>query len=244
MDWYQKAFGEDYVKVYAHRNVEEAKRLVNFIYDALPLKPGQKVLDLGSGYGRNAIEIAKKQLDVYCLDLSPVLIKMARELSIEKQIDMNFMRADMRYLPLKQNFDVVVSLFTSFGYFENELENINVLKNVKNVLKPNGKFLLDYLNVKHTLLNLVPRDQQERDGFTVIQKRHFDDSTERIKKRIIINGKAGERVYNESVRAYGVAEMATMFAEVGLKCLATFGDYSGKPYSPDSPRLIMIGQKV
>ena len=243
MDWYQKAFGEDYLRVYAHRNSKEAKQLVDFIYNALELKKGQKVLDLGSGYGRNAIELAHKKVQVYCLDLSPVLIKMAKELASDKNYNLHYIRADMRHIPIKESFNVIVSLFTSFGYFEKESENLMVLENVNYALKPKGLFLLDYLNVKYTLFNLVPKDFRKESGFNVVQERHFDGQNERIKKKITINGNSGVREYNESVRAYGIIELATMFAEVGLKCIASYGDYCGSPYTPDSPRLIMIGQK-
>jgi SAM-dependent methyltransferase len=243
MDWYQKAFGEDYLRIYSHRDSKEAKQLVEFIYKALELKTGQKVLDLGSGYGRNAIELIKKKLDVFCLDLSHVLIKMAKELALEKNLKLQVVRADMRYTPFKESFDVIVSLFTSFGYFEKEMDNLLVLKNVNNALKPKGLFLLDYLNVKHSLFNMVPKDCRKDKGFSVIQERHFDSKNERIKKKITINGDSGIREYDESVRAYGLVELATMFAESELKCIASYGDYSGSPYTPDSPRLIMIGQK-
>lgn len=243
MDWYQKAFGEDYLKVYSHRNAEEARQLVHFISKSLKIKPGQKILDLGSGYGRNAIELAKKRAKVFCLDLSPVLIRMARELAEEQQLDLQFIQSDMRFIPAREKFDIVVSLFTSFGYFEKESDNLLVLKNVVQALKSRGTFLLDYLNVKHTLFNLVPKDQKSGSGFHIIQERRFDGINERINKRITINGEEGEREYVESVRAYGVAEIATLFAEAGLKCVQTFGDYDGNPYHPDSPRLIMIGQK-
>lgn len=243
MDWYQKAFGEDYLKIYSHRNSKEAKQLVDFIYKALELKKGQMVLDLGSGYGRNAIELAQKKMRVYCLDLSPVLIHMAKELAQDKGLDLQYIRADMRHTPFKKCFDVIVSLFTSFGYFEKEMDNLRVLKNVQCALKPKGLFLLDYLNVKHSLFNMVPKDFKREKGFNVIQERYFDSQNERIKKKITINGDSGIREYNESVRAYGIIELATMFADSGLKCIASYGDYFGSPYTPDSPRLIMIGQK-
>ncbi len=243
MDWYQKAFGEDYLKVYSHRNVEEANKLVDFASKALQLKPGQKVLDLGSGYGRNAFALAQKNLQVYCLDLSPVLIKIAHDLATENAYPIHCIRADMRNIPALQKFDAIVSFFTSFGYFQKEYDNLRVLKNVTLTLKPGGLFLLDYLNVKHTLFNLVPRDHKTGSGFQITQERSFNQKSERFEKKIIIHEPANFREYHESVRAYGIIEMGSLFAEAGLKCIATYGDYSGKKYSPDSPRLIMIGQK-
>lgn len=243
MDWYQKAFGEDYLKVYSHRNVEEANQLVNFACQVLQLQEGQKVLDLGGGYGRNAFALAQKKLQVYCLDLSPVLIKIARDMAEKKKDPVHCIRADMRNIPAFDKFDAVVSLFTSFGYFQEENENLRVLKNVTQALKTNGLFLLDYLNVKHTLCNLVPRDDNKKDGFQIIQERFFNQQSERFEKKIMIHEPTSRREYHESVRAYGVIEMGSLFAEAGLKCVATYGDYLGNNYSPDSPRLIMIGQK-
>ncbi|NIA32105.1 MAG: hypothetical protein GWP06_19625, partial [Actinobacteria bacterium] len=118
-----------------------------------------------------------------------------------------------------------------------------VLQNVAQALKPEGLFLLDYLNVKYTLFNLVAKDQRKKSGFQITQERSFNQRSERFEKKITIHEAASKREYHESVRAYGVVEMGSLFAEAGLNCIATFGDYSGKAYSPDSPRLIMIGQK-
>ncbi len=243
MVWYKKSFGKDYLQVYQHRDDKEARQLVKFSVNVLGLEPGQQVLDLCGGYGRNAVHFSKYNIKVTCLDLSPVFVKMAKIKSGETQNSFHVIRGDMKDIPHHNAFDAVVSLFTSFGYFEKEEDNVKVLKAVSGALKPNGLFLLDYLNLQYALKNLVPKDKKEQHGVQLVQERNFNPHSFRLEKKITISDQRNTREYLESVRVYGIIELGSMFAEAGLMCTAVYGDYNGGAFTPDSPRLIMIGKK-
>ncbi len=135
MGWYKKAFGQDYLKIYSNRNESEAKKIIKFAVQVLNLQPGQKVLDLACGYGRNSIECAKYKLNVFGLDLSPELLSLAQHKGRENGYHIPVVRADMRDIPFCGPFDAVLSLFTSFGYFDRDVENEKVIHAVAGVLK-------------------------------------------------------------------------------------------------------------
>jgi SAM-dependent methyltransferase len=242
MAWYREWFGEDYLKVYPHRDQEEASVHVNFLSGVLPLPSLRRVLDLGCGSGRHAVELGRRGLCVICLDLSTSLLRLARKRSLESGLQLPLVRSDMRNLPFRRGFDAVMSFFTTFGYFESDEENLAVIQSVADVLKPGGFFVLDYLNQDWTLNNLVPRDEGRANGIVVVQERRFDSDRHRLIKKITLEEAGQVREYLESVRVYNQEEIFSMLRETGLSPVACYGDWAGESFDRESPRMILISQ--
>ncbi|MFQ5674629.1 MAG: class I SAM-dependent methyltransferase [bacterium] len=243
MAWYKDWFGEDYLRVYPHRDAAEAKRQVDFVTRTLDFQPKQKILDLGCGNGRHASELASRGYDVTCLDLSSELLSVARRESSSEPCCIHFVRADMRNIPFASAFDSVVSFFTTFGYFKSDEENIKTLHSIAGALKPQGTFLQDYVNKSYVVENLVPIDSRRQDGFEIVQERFYNRTDERIEKKITLKENSRVREYFESVRLYTLEEMKNLLAKTDLRLEKTFGDFDGSPFSAASPRLILIGRK-
>ncbi len=241
--WYEDWFGQDYLKVYPHRDEQEAIAQVRFVEQALPLAPGSKVLDLGCGGGRHARELVRRGLQVTCLDLSVVLLRLAQKQANEETCCLNYVKADMRYLPFVQSFDAVVSFFTTFGYFESDEENGKTLRSIAQVLKPGGKFLQDYLNKEAVIANIIPLDKRTEKDIEIIQEREYDRTSERINKKITLKRDGQVREYFESVRLYALDEMLGLLAKTSLKPDQVYGDFDGRPFTEQSPRLILTGHK-
>ncbi len=243
MTWYKDWFGEDYLKVYPHRDEAEAKNQVDFVEKILHLKGTQKVLDLGCGNGRHANELSGRDYHVTCLDLSSVLLDLAKEKSGSENRHIHFVRADMRHIPFANAFDSVVSFFTTFGYFETDMENLKTLKSIETALKPGGSFFQDYINKDYVVQNLVPGDSRGINGFEIIQERNYNQAEERIEKKITLKENGEIREYFESVRLYTLEEMRNLLEKANLKLEKTFGDFDGSSYTSESPRLLLVGQK-
>ncbi|RMF62841.1 MAG: class I SAM-dependent methyltransferase [Calditrichaeota bacterium] len=243
MTWYKEWFGEDYLRVYPHRDEKEAKGQVRFAIEALALQPGQRILDLGCGSGRHAQELSDRGFEVTCLDLSAVLLRLARQRQGGAACCLRFVRADMRAIPFVAAFDAVLSFFTTFGYFKSDAENLKTLVSMQTALKPGGKFLQDYLNKEFVLETLVPADTREEDGFQIIQERRYNRKEERIEKKITVRENGSVREYFESVRLYTLAEMRDLLAKTELRLEQTFGDFDGSPFTRESPRLILVGRR-
>src|SRR5438876_8502549 len=115
--WYESFFGPDYLKQYAHTTTLQE---VEGVAKILHLRQGSRVLDLACGAGRHSIELAKRGLEVVGYDLSEPLLKAARAAARKASARVTFVHGDMRDLPYHGEFDAVVNLFTSFGYFEED----------------------------------------------------------------------------------------------------------------------------
>ena len=250
MAWYKKAFGKAYLEIYSHRDENEAQgvlALIERVYSPLfgkNMGNGLRILDLGCGHGRYSRLLSEAGHTVVGLDLSEELLKEAQE-NLNHGLPFSgrlcFVRADMRDVPFYKVFDLVINMFTSFGYFEEDEQNQKVLAAISRALKPGGRFLIDFLNRPQVINNLVKEDSFEQNGFRVSQSRRISPDGLRVEKTITIEGPQGLENYEESVRMFDRREMEEMLAKVGLQVEKVFGDYNGTPISDDSPRLILTG---
>ena len=247
-DWYKTAFRYDYLRVYPHRNDEEARRQVDFLVDRLDIPSSCEVLDLGCGDGRHSLELTRRGFKVTGLDLSDELLERARRRTADEGLDITFVQGDMRDPPAVHAFDLVVNFFTSFGYFREDGENARVLEAISQALRPGGRFLMDYLNREYVISALVPSDLRTVEGMEVEQRRWItgDPSAAgghvRINKQVRIREDGAERSYDESVRMYTLEELEALMDRAGLKVTQTYGDFDGRPVSGDAPRNILVGR--
>lgn len=237
--WYVDAFGPLYPLIYAHRTVAAAAPEVRFACDAVSLNPDDVVLDLCCGSGRHLVTLGNAGNPLVGIDFSPELLALAR-----KHVDRNtsLVRADMRRLPFLTSFDVVFSFFTSFGYFLDDIDNFKSAGELARVLKPGGRFFVDYLNPQHVEDTLKPESVRFAGDLTILERRWIDHVRCRVNKQVEI--RRDEKSVGstcESVRLYSLSEMNTLFLHAGLEVRRCWGDYSGAPYGKDSPRMILTG---
>lgn len=251
LPWYCKAFEAGYLNLYAHRDSTDAARALAFLETQLDLRPGLRLLDLCCGAGRHLSLIAPRLGGAAGLDLSRVLLSEARQNLCgpgSKQPSgarPKLMEADMRALPLRSaHFDAVINLFTSFGYFDDDAENLAVLREVARVLRPAGRFVFDHINRAHLEATLRPRTVKSLEGgVSVTESRRIDAVARRVHKDVHWSRPGCEPVHwHESVRLYTPAELDRLFAAAGLRSLARFGDFDGRPLAHDTPRMIFVAE--
>jgi len=244
-EWYEQSFGDDYMIVYRHRDMQDAAIEIKSMIDWLKLPEKAEMLDIGCGMGRHSFALSKLGYKVTGVDLSEVLLKEAERRSHEKGID--WVYGDMRSLPFKEAcFDATVNLFTSFGYFEREEHNKEVLRQIRKVLRPNGMFLLDFLNPTDIERNLVPYSERvdEETGLRIVEQRTIAEGW--VQKIITLSDHLtgeDERQYLERVRLFPFSWFERNLDEAGLVLEQLYGDYTGSVYhAEESPRMIMAGR--
>ena len=237
MAWYQEWFGEKYLQLYAHRDEAEAERHVDFFAEQTKGERPRAILDLACGAGRHTETLRRRGFRAAGTDLSLTLLAQARGLPR--------VAGDMARLPFAAgSFDWVLNFFTSFGYFERERQNFQVLEEIHRVLEPGGRFLIDLFNREKVIRDLVPRETQEREGLEIEIERWFDAETERVNKRMRLIERDREQTFVESVRAYREEEVVIGLKWAGLQATAVFGNFAGEAFSSDSERLIVLGRRA
>jgi ubiquinone/menaquinone biosynthesis C-methylase UbiE len=245
MAWYENAFADDYLWIYAHRSESEAEKEVRSAIDKLPYEPGQHLLDLACGAGRHMLAFGKQGARLTGVDLSPTLLHKARERLDQAGQPALLIRADMRCLPFNECFDCVTMWFTSFGYFSRSDDDLSVLESLLSVLKQGGWWWIDIPNPANVIRTLVPESEREADGpngrALIIEKRRI--SGDRVIKNIIVEDSLGKREYTEKVRLYSPERFGNMVSKVGLRADGVLGNYDGSPLHSDNPRQIWYGVK-
>jgi len=236
-DWFEEWFGHDYLRIYQHRDESEAERAIELIAGQVRGRDIRAVLDLACGAGRHSQALLDRWWTVG-LDLSAALLRVAKR----EDSDAPYVRADMRELPfIAQSFDLVVNLFTSFGYFDDDREHARVLACLRSAMRPAGTLVIDFLNADQVRRNLVPYDERVENGITIEQSRIISPDDRFVEKTIRLRERGRE--YVERVRLLSAGDLERMLETAGFDVVHCFGDYGGGSWSENSPRTILFASR-
>tara|TARA_B110000902_G_scaffold41786_1_gene45250 strand:+ start:1235 stop:1981 length:747 start_codon:yes stop_codon:yes gene_type:complete len=240
-DWFIDWFNSKYYHIlYKSRNKNEANDFIKNIISNLSLNSNETVLDLGCGNGRHSISLSEHFKLVDGIDISSENITLAKKNKIE---NLKFFISDMRNFDTKTKYGYIFNLFTSFGYFKKNEDNINVLKNCNNHLKKDGLLFIDFLNsekIKITINGL--KETINFDGIEFnIHKKIVDNYV--VKTIEIVDGDLTFN-FQEKVQLFKIEDFKEMLGISGFELLSSFGDYQMNPYDLNSNRLILCAKKL
>ncbi|WP_297806033.1 class I SAM-dependent methyltransferase [uncultured Polaribacter sp.] len=237
-DWFTNWFNTPYYHIlYKDRNDDEAQLFMKHITTFLNLPKTTHILDLPCGRGRHSVFLNSLGYKVTGGDLAANSIKLAKEFENET---LNFKVHDMR-APFNNKYDAVFNLFTSFGYFEDDKEDILILNNIKQSLKKDGFFVFDFLNAEKVKLNLVAKETKIVNSITFNIKREIKDGF--IYKHISFFADGENHTYTEQVKYLDLDKMTAFFEKVGFTITNVFGDYDLNAFeAKTSERLILIAK--
>jgi len=239
--WFASWFDSPHYHIlYKHRDYKEAEFFLKNLTDFLRPKKSDKILDLACGAGRHSIFLNSLGFDVTGVDLSPNSIETANKLKNDR---LKFDVHDMREVYQAEGFNFVFNMFTSFGYFDSNEENIKMIQSIEKTLKTEGVFVLDFFNADRVKRELVKQETKEIDGVQFELTRELVDG--KIIKHIEFTEQNERFSFREEVQAIDLEEFQQLFSQSGLKIIATFGDYSLNEFShQNSERLILIAKKI
>ncbi|WP_156754896.1 class I SAM-dependent methyltransferase [Actinokineospora pegani] len=202
-----------------------------------------RVLDLACGPGLHVVELARRGARVTGVDLSAAMLERARAAVAAAGVSADLVRADMLDYVAPGEFDLVINMFTSFGYFTEAGDNLTVLRNAHASLAPGGSLVLDLLG-KEVLASWVGRPQAvDVEGGTVFMRDTILDDWTRLRTDWTLV--AGEVVKRKSIHSfiYSAAEIRALLREVGFATVECFGDWDLSPYDNTARRLIVRGTR-
>ena len=239
-EWYKSWFDSPYYHIlYKNRDDKEAKLFIHNLCENLPLNKQDNVLDLGCGKGRHAIELKKYFSYVAGIDLSHNSINIAKD---HETSQLQFAVQDMRSFETHKKFNAIFNLFTSFGYFNDYLDNSKVLHSCNNALLDNGYIIIDYLNAHKVKMNIRENETKTIDEIEFQIKRKIEKG--KIIKNIFFKHEQITYNFEEKVQLFSLNNFIYLLNETGFKLEETYGNYLLNPFDfENSDRLIIIARK-
>ena len=246
--WWKSFFKNHYWDLYKNKFTEERnKREANFIYKTLNLSEKASVLDLCGGCGRIAVPLAQKGVNVHVLDFNKNFLDLAQKKADKKRVSIETCKSDMREIPYSNKFDAVINIFTSFGYFKSEEENLKVLKEVNKSLKLNGLFLIDVQNGKWIEKNHSSKMREQNGSKTIIKKSNLDleNKTNRVEISILNTKNEKTTKTLHETKLYCFSELKNKIESNGFEIVKKYGNFKGEKLNTEtSRRIITLARKV
>jgi len=246
--WTRSFFRKDVFTPGSPEAVSAAADEVKFLWKVLRLEKGSRVLDIPCGTGRHAVRLARRGASVLGVDITPEYLREARK-AAGKTANVRFVRGDMRRMPLENEFDAAINLWTSFGYFDDPADDLKTLRAVARALKPGGLFLIDMADITTIRRRLQSRSWTRRaDGAYVLEEALYVggyDPKVVNEWTVLKPGKPPLRS-RFRVRAYDKARLLAVLRKSGLKPVRTWGGLDERYGSsgPAGARLVVLSRKI
>jgi SAM-dependent methyltransferase len=239
MKWFETWFDSKYYHIlYKHRDEQEAIKFLDNITQYLNITKG-KILDVGCGKGRHAKYFNELGFNVVGIDLSLNSIAKAK---LNETQNLKFYKFDMRNVFKENSFNLVTNLFTSFGYFDNSLDEQKTINAMVKNLKKDGILIIDFMNVKKIINNLVSKESKKINSVEFDITRELKDNY--ILKNITINDQDISLKFQEKVHALTLIDFSEMLQKASMSIVDIFGNYNLDNFNASqSERLILIARK-
>jgi SAM-dependent methyltransferase len=244
-DWYNNDEFWDIMsqKLFAEKNPVETKKEIDQILALIKIKPNSKILDLCCGPGRHSLELAKRGYEVTGVDRTKNYIEQARKEASQKNLSVEFIKDDMRNFNRANYFSLIINMYTSIGYFEDQNENIQVLYNCYYSLIQNGLLLIDVVGKEIIKRKFKQSESFELNGITYIEVKEVVNNWSKIENRWIMLKDRQRKEFTFSHWLYSENDFKNMLKEAGFKIINIFGNLAGAPYNQTAERLIAVAQK-
>lgn len=219
--WWQAFFPGAYSDYQGSKGLKERARLESdWIFANLCLKPGDNVLDVPTGQGRIALELADRGVAVTGIDFNDKALAAAESIALQNGLAIEWECADMRTFVRPDGFDHAICFFQSVGYFS-AADELEFFKNIARSLRPGGKFLID----THVMESWLPAfeerywmwDEVAGRRIRVVEECFFDCETSRVEMAVTFIEDDGRTQTGElSVRLYSYRELCELLREAGF----------------------------
>lgn len=229
------------------RNIVPAELTVketDFMLQYFNLQPGNKVLDLMCGYGRHAIALAKKEINVTAVDNLDEYIDEINKTVRSEQLPINAIKTDIINYEAEGIFDLALCMGNSLCFFDRQ-DTLKILKMIAAHIRPGGHFLIN----TWTLAEIVFNDFREK-GWSKIGDLKFITESKyflqpsRIETDHLILSPDGKTETKKAIDyIYSVAEMELILSEAGFTMKEVYSIPGRKKFTLGEPRAYIVAKK-
>ena len=255
MDWFESEnFWTQFAPImFDDARWAEAPTVAQYVKDIAKLRDGDSVLDAGCGLGRISVELAALELDVTGVDIIQSELDAARESAEAEGVPLKLINHDLRTFHAPNQFDCAVNLYTSFGYCASVEEDMQILKNIADSVKPGGTFIMECTSRETAVMYWTPGEEFERAGYKVVTHFEVVGAWEGLKSQWTLypadtdlcKSPASKPVVNHCFvqRLYPASFLRDKLIEFGFSDTKVYGDFDKSPYNEHARTMVLIGIK-
>ncbi len=250
--WYEELF-LDYADHYDREPYTQGTAgECDFIEGEIGGDKGKRILDIGCGTGRHAIELARRGYEVVGVDLSAAQLRRAGEKAAAAGVTVDFRPGDARELPFASEFDLAIMLCEgAFPLMETDEMNFAILRGAARALRPGGKFIFTTLNGLFPLFHSVKEflEREKGEGSAECRENSFDLMTFRDRSVMIVEDDSGRRTELRCDERYYVpSEITWLLKSLGFRDIGIFAARLGAfrradGLTPDDFEMLVVAGK-
>ncbi|MFH1686185.1 MAG: class I SAM-dependent methyltransferase [bacterium] len=224
--------------------IEAAPDEVAQILNLTTTTPKSAVLDLCCGVGRHSVALAGAGMNVTAVDLTDRHLARTEAAARDKGLAIEIVKSDMRQFCRPEAYDLIVNLFTSFGYFEREEDDRLVATNMFRSLRSGGKAVIDIISKERLAKIFLPNNWSELDdGTLLLEERRATQDWGWMENRWIFIKGTQRHDLRFGHRLYSAVELKKLMLAAGFSSVQAFGSLEGAPFDHESKRLIIVACK-
>lgn len=222
---------------------ERTAKEVDFIVSTLNLLPNARILDVGCGFGRHSIELARRNYEVVGIDPAAAMIAAAQARARVANVSVNFRQVAGESFVAREPFEAALCLFTTLGQISSAGENSGLVAQVYAALRSGGLFIVEVPQREQAVKALQEFDKfGEGERYTTVT-RQFNPQRQWVTETFTIVSPEMTKHYLLCYRLYSLTELTTLLEGVGFSVVMTSASYKTSPLSPDSPTMLVVCRK-
>lgn len=230
--------------IYTNQLMAQTQNEVEAVISLLNLQSGSKILDVACGNGRHSFCLGKKGYKMTAIDADPDVIEKNKSREKQEHVLINWLCEDMLDHKVSSSYQGIISLMYSFGCYENEKDNDQLIKQHFKSLTPGGKIILQLFNREAIEVWAPPRDWSlEDDGTYLLNKKKIDYGTGWMTEELILIRNKEVFAASTGIRLYYLSEIVGKLYNNGFRGIAAYGGFNKEEFVAGSPYLILLAEK-
>lgn len=222
---------------------ERTSAEIDFVVERARLAPGASIFDVGCGFGRHSIELAKRGYNVVGVDPSSALLEEANNRAKDAGVEVAFVQSKAEAFTTNRVFDAAICLFTTLGQIDESGDNIGLIKRVSETLVDGGIFIVEVPQRIWVINNLKVEERIGEGERYADVKRRYDGQKQTLTETFTVV-KGGQRdTYTLCYRLYRYEDLRYLLLDAHLNLTALYGGFDASPLSDESPVQVVVAKK-